>query len=124
MFSLARLLSSAILMASAQRSYDLTFSRPYTDINRILLVCVDASNGKLVLDASFFRNGALYNNLPRKAVTNTGVVLVVDHATEGNFTCGEQRSTSVPPRVCQLPNYFKHACHPTLDKGARRGLIL
>lgn len=96
--ALLLVLISTILLASAlgQRSYDLTFRRLPNDINRILLVCVDASNGELVLDASFFRNGVLYTFSQGAVIPRLGVRFVVDRSSEGNFTCGEVGRTRSP----------------------------
>lgn len=97
-------LISTTLLASAlgqPRSYDLVVDRTLSsfEINRILLICSDASNGELVLNALFFRNGLQYDIPDRADIPGRGVRFVVDRTSEGNFTCGEQGSTSTPPRA-------------------------
>ena len=85
-----------------QVGYHLSFMRVQVDmeVNRVLLECIFAFNNSIAVNANFYRNDELYNNLPQRRNFSQGVVFIVDRQSEGDFTCGESSGlVSDPPQT-------------------------
>ena len=85
-----------------QVGYHLSFMRVQVDmeVNHVLLKCIFAFNNSIAVNANFYRNDELCNDLPRRRnVSGQGVTFIVDRQSEGDFTCGESGLVSDPPQT-------------------------